>query len=211
MYQPPHHREDRLEVQHALIRAHPLGTLVTMTRSGLVANSVPFIIDASAGPYGTLQAHVARANTQWREFDPTVDALVVFQGPERYITPSWYEAKRETGKVVPTWNYVIVQASGPMRAIEDRDWLRRQIGALTATHEGVRPKPWAVTDAPEAFVEAQMKGIVGIEIPIVRIEGKWKASQNRPEADRRGVVAGLSAEGDEGSAAMAAVVRERGL
>src|SRR5262245_44771755 len=127
MYQPPHHREDRLDVQHALIRAHPLGTLVTMTPSGLVANSVPFIIDTTAGPYGTLQAHVARANMQWRDFDPAIDALVIFQGPERYITPSWYATKQETGKVVPTWNYVIVQVSGPLRTIEDRGWLRRQI------------------------------------------------------------------------------------
>ena len=209
MYQPPHHREDRLEVQHALIRSHPLGTLVTMTASGLVANALPFILDAEAGPHGTLQAHLSRANTQWRDYDRAIDALVVFQGPERYITPSWYATKRETGKVVPTWNYAVVQASGPMRMIEDRDWLARQIAALTATHEGSREKPWAVTDAPAQFVEAQIKGIVGIEIPIARIEGKWKVSQNRPEADRLGVVEGLRAAGDAASGAMAKLVRER--
>lgn len=208
MYQPSHHREDRLEIQHALIRAHPLGTLVTMTKAGLVANALPFILDSSQGPNGTLQAHLARANSQWRDCDPGVDALVIFQGPESYITPSWYATKQETGKVVPTWNYAIVQASGPMRTIEDRDWLAVQTAALTATQEGARAEPWAVSDAPPAFVEAQIKGIVGIEIPISRIEGKWKVSQNRPEADRRGVVEGLRTAGDPASEAMANLVRE---
>jgi transcriptional regulator len=206
MYQPPHHREDRLEVQHALIRAHPLGTLVTMSASGLVANALPFILDPSRGSFGTLQAHLARANNQWRDFDAKVDALVVFQGVESYITPSWYPTKQEHGKVVPTWNYAIVQASGPLKVVEDRDWLRTQIGALTAMQEGRRAEPWAVNDAPAGYVESQIKGIVGIEIPIARIEGKWKVSQNRPEADRSGVVSGLRGEGDEMSEAMAALV-----
>lgn len=209
MYQPPHHREDRLEVQHELIRLHPLGTLVTMTKSGLVANALPFILDAARGTYGTLQAHLARANTQWRDFEPAVDALVIFQGPQRYITPSWYAVKQETGKVVPTWNYAVVQASGPMRVIEDRDWLATQIAALTNKLENGRTGPWAVTDAPPAFVEAQISGIVGIEIPIARIEGKWKVSQNRPEADRQGVIDGLRAAGEDESLAMAELVRER--
>lgn len=209
MYQPPHHREDRLEVQHELIRLHPLGTLVTMTKSGLVANALPFILDAARGAYGTLQAHLARANTQWRDFEPAVDALVIFQGPQRYITPSWYAVKQETGKVVPTWNYAVVQASGPMRVVEDRDWLATQIAALTNKLENGRTSPWAVTDAPPAFVEAQLKGIVGIEISIARIEGKWKVSQNRPEADRQGVVDGLLATADEQSLAMAELVRGR--
>jgi transcriptional regulator len=180
-----------------------------MTASGLVANALPFILDASAGSYGTLQAHLARANPQWRGFDQAVDALVIFQGPERYITPAWYATKQQTGKVVPTWNYVVVQASGPLRIIEDRDWLAAQISALTETQEAAFPDPWAVTDAPPAFVNAQIKGIVGIEIPIARIEGKWKVSQNRPEADRAGVVDGLRAAGDPASDAMADLVWER--
>lgn len=209
MYQPPHHREDRLEVQHALIRSHPLGTLVTMTRTGLVANALPFILDASVGPHGTLKAHLARANAQWRDYDPAVDALVIFQGPQRYITPSWYAVKQETGKVVPTWNYTVVQASGPMHVIEDGDWLATQIAALTNKQESGRTGPWAVTDAPPTFVEAQIKGIVGIEIPIARIEGKWKVSQNRPARDRQGVVDGLRAEGDEESEAMAELVANK--
>jgi transcriptional regulator len=209
MYQPPHHREDRLEVQHALIRAHPLGTLVTLGSGGLVANALPFVLDADSGLLGTLKVHLARANGQWRDFDPGVEALVIFQGVERYITPSWYATKRETGKVVPTWNFVVVQARGPMRIIEDRAWLAAQIAALTAEHEAGRTEPWSVTDAPAPFVEAQLKGIVGIEIPISHIEGKWKVSQNRPEADRRGVVEGLRLEDDPASAAMAELVAER--
>jgi len=210
MYQPPHHREDRLEVQHALIRAHPLGTLVTFGAGGLAANAIPFILDASRGHLGVLQAHLARANPQWRDFEAAIDALVVFQGVESYITPSWYATKRETGKVVPTWNYAIVQARGSMRIIEDRDWLRSQITALTALKESGRPSPWAVTDAPGDFVEAQLKGIIGIEIPIAHIEGKWKVSQNRPEADRQGVVTGLEETGGTAELAMAELVAERG-
>jgi transcriptional regulator len=197
MYQPPHFREDRLEIQHGLIRAHPLGMLVTTGSTGLVANPLPFVLDASASRLGTLKAHLSRANGQWREFDPAQEALAIFQGAEAYITPSWYETKRETGKVVPTWNYAIVQAYGRMTVVEDPAWLRRQIGELTAAQEAARPEPWAVDDAPAPFVAAQLKGIVGIEIEITRIEGKWKVSQNRPEADRRGVAAGLRALDDE--------------
>ena len=133
-----------------------------------------------------------------------MEALVIFQGAERYITPSWYATKRETGKVVPTWNYVMVHAWGPMRAIEDRGWLADQIAALTRQAEAARAEPWAVSDAPASYIESQLKGIVGIEIPIGRIEGKWKVSQNRPEADRTGVVEGLLAEGDEEMAALVA-------
>jgi transcriptional regulator len=209
MYQPPHHREDRLEVQHALIRAHPFGTLITLCHDGIVANSIPFILEPG-GSYGVLKGHVARANAQWRDFDAAVEALVVFQGVDGYISPSWYETKRETGKVVPTWNYVMVHAWGPMRAVEDRDWLASQIAALTRQQEESRAEPWAVSDAPASFVESQLKGIVGIEIPISRIEGKWKVSQNRPEADRKGVVSGLIGAGDADSLEMAELVTAGG-
>ncbi len=208
MYQPPHHREDRLDVQHALIRAHPLGALVTYGAGGLSANLVPFLLDAEPAPNGRLRGHIARANPQWRDFDPEVEALVIFQGVEHYISPAWYAAKREHGKVVPTWNYVTVQVRGRMRAIEDRDWLAAQIAALTATHEGGRPEPWAVSDAPPAFVEAQIKGIVGLEIPIASIEGKWKVSQNRPVADRAGVVEGLCTVKEADADTMAKLVAD---
>ena len=209
MYQPAHFREDRLDVQHALIRAHPLAILVSQGSAGLEANPIPFLLDAEASPLGTLRCHLARANPQWRSLDADHEALVVFQAVDTYVTPSWYASKQEHGKVVPTWNYAIVQAWGRPRVIEDPAWLARQIRALTAQQEGQRAEPWAVDDAPEPFVAAQIKGIVGIEIAIARIEGKWKASQNRPPADREGVAAGLERQGDEASLAMARLVRER--
>ncbi len=211
MYQPPHFREDRLEVQHALIGAFPLGALVTVGSSGLTANHIPFLIDPTASTFGTLRGHVARPNPVWRETDPETEALVIFQESDSYITPSWYETKRQTGKVVPTWNYAVVHAHGRMRAIEDEAWLRRQIGDLTHLKESLRAEPWAVTDAPEPFVAGQVKGIVGIEIEIARIEGKWKVSQNRPEADRLGVVEGLRADARPGSQTMAGLVEAFGL
>lgn len=210
MYQPLHFREDRLEVQHALIKAFPLGALVTSGRSGLAANHIPFLVDGHPAPFGTLRAHVARANPVWRETDPDTEALVIFQESERYITPSWYETKRQTGKVVPTWNYAVVHAHGRLRAIEDEAWLRTQIADLTSLQESFRADPWAVTDAPEPFVAGQVKGIVGIEIKIARIEGKWKVSQNRPEADRLGVAEGLRADTHPGSQAMAGLVEAFG-
>ncbi|MFL5125736.1 MAG: FMN-binding negative transcriptional regulator, partial [Microvirga sp.] len=197
-------------VQHGLIRAFPLGTLVTVGPSGLVANHVPFLIDPEASKLGTLRAHLARANPQWREFDPAQEALVIFQGAERYITPSWYETKRQTGKVVPTWNYAVVHAYGIMRVMDDEAWLRTQIGDLTQLNEAARTAPWAVTDAPKPFVDAMVRGIIGLEIEIARIEGKWKVSQNRPEADREGVVEGLRAEADERADAMAELVEAFG-
>lgn len=208
MYQPPHFREDDLGVQHALIRAHPLGLLITTGASGLMANSVPFHLDAAASEKGTLRLHLARANPQWRDLADGAELLVVFQGADSYVTPSWYETKRETGKVVPTWNYAVVQVRGAARVIEDADWLLAQITALTTQHETPREKPWAVSDAPEAYVKAQMKGIVGVEIEIAAIEGKWKVSQNRPVADRASVAAGLGETAGQGE--MTDLVRRYG-
>ena len=208
MYQPALFREDRIEVQHSLVRAHPLGLIITAGPGGLMANPIPFVIDPDASPRGTLQCHLARANPQWRELAAVEECLVVFQGPHDYVTPSWYATKRETGKVVPTWNYATVHVWGRPTVIEDAAWLRRQIDGLTALQEGRRAAPWAVSDAPDDFVAAQVNGIVGVEMPISRIEGKWKVSQNRPENDRAGVVQGLTADGDGGG--MAALVAGRG-
>lgn len=191
MYQPPHFREDDLGVQHALIREHPLGLLITAGASGLIANSVPFHLDAEGSEKGTLQLHLAKANTQWRDIQDGAPVLAVFQGANSYVTPSWYQTKRETGKVVPTWNYAIVQARGPARVIDDHGWLLKQINAITGEQEEKRNAPWAVGDAPDDFIRAQLKGIIGIEIEITAIDGKWKVSQNRPVADRQGVAAGL--------------------
>ena len=191
MYQPPHFKEERLEVQHALVKAHPFGLLISAGEDGPEANGLPFHLDATSGPMGTLKVHMARANAQWRSINGQ-KVLVVFQGPQAYISPSLYETKRETGKVVPTWNYCMVQASGIARVHEDAEWLHKQITALTQEHEGKRAASWAVTDAPDSFIQSQIRGIVGVEIEISAISGKWKMSQNRNEADRNGVIEGIS-------------------
>jgi transcriptional regulator len=209
MYQPQHFREDRLAVQHALIREHPLGILVTAGPGGLQANHIPFLVDSDVSEHGTLRAHFARANPQLRDLSAVPECLVVFQGPQIYISPSLYPTKREHGKVVPTWNYITVHAWGKPRVMDDASWLRRQIGDLTTHNERSRAQAWKVSDAPDAFVAMQIKGIVGLEIPITRIEGKWKVSQNRPAVDQAGVVAGLSGQGDEADA-IARQVAERG-
>lgn len=204
MYRPPAFREDRLEVLQALIESHRLGTLVTYGPEGLNANLVPFTLDRTRGQYGVLRAHLAKANEQQAALASGAEALVIFQGAESYITPSWYPSKAEHGKVVPTWNYVMVEARGVPQIIDDTVWLHTQISELTASQEAVREHPWAVADAPDAYIEAQMRGIFGIEIPITRLEGKWKTSQNRPEADRQGVAEGLTTEGGHDMAALVA-------
>jgi transcriptional regulator len=208
MYEPPLHRQNDLAALHDLIRRRPLGLVVNRGPHGLAANAIPFLLDAAAGPFGRLRAHVARANPLWRELQAEAETLVVFQDVDHYISPSWYATKRETGKVVPTWNYVMVQARGKTQIIDDEAWLRRQIAELTAAHEADRAAPWAVDDAPEDFVAAMARQIVGLEIEIVDLRGKWKASQNRPAADRAGVVAGLTEDGDADALAMAAIVRQ---
>jgi transcriptional regulator len=209
MYQPPAFREDRLDVQHDLIRAHPLGLLITAGPAGLLANPFPFLIDTGASARGTLRLHIARANPQWKELEAVEECLVVFQGPHDYVTPSWYATKRETGKVVPTWNYAMVHVWGRPRIMRDDAWLRRQLDDLTLSREGHRTQPWKVDDAPADFVAMQMRAIVGVEIPIGRIEGKWKMSQNRPQTDREGVIAGFREAGEAGEV-LAALVEERG-
>jgi transcriptional regulator len=210
VYEPSLHRENDIDRLHALIKARPLGLLVSHGPQGLLANAVPFRLDPAASRFGTLEAHVARANPQWRDLAAASEALVVFQGVDHYVSPSWYATKQETHKVVPTWNYVMVQARGPVRVIEDDAWLERQIAALTARQEAARAAPWAVSDAPADFIALQRKAVVGIEIEIADIRGKWKTSQNRNAADRAGVVEGLEALGDEEAQAMAAIVRETG-
>ena len=211
MYLPSHFEETRAEVLRQLIRSHPLGALVTFGADGLNANHIPFEIDPDPAPFGTLRAHVARANPVWRETSKEVEPMVIFQGPQIYITPSWYQTKKETGKVVPTFNYIVVHAYGAMRVIEDGDWLRAFVGRLTARFEAARAQPWAVGDAPDEFISMQLRAIVGIEITLSRLIGKWKASQNRPAADRKGVVAGLLRESDDALAqAMAAAVEQKG-
>ncbi|MEP7297480.1 MAG: FMN-binding negative transcriptional regulator [Burkholderiales bacterium] len=201
MYLPKHFEETRPEVLHALIRAQPLGLLVTLNDAGLQANSIPLLLDADpAGGPGILRAHVARANPVWRETRGEVESLVVFQGPQAYISPGWYPSKAEHGKVVPTWNYVMVQARGTLRAIDDAAWVHAFVSRLTAQHEAVQAKPWAVADAPPDFVDTMTRAIVGIEITLTALTGKWKVSQNRSAADRAGTASGLRATGHEDAA-----------
>jgi transcriptional regulator len=206
MYLPKHFEETDVATLQGLIRAHPFGALVTLGPGGLDANHVPFEVDPEPAPLGTLYAHVARANPVWKEA-AGAEVLVLFQGPELYISPSWYPTKQETAKVVPTWNYAVVHAHGRLRAIEDRDWLRAFVTRLTDHHEAGRPDPWKVTDAPADYVETMLGGIVGLEIPLARLVGKWKVSQNRPAQDQVGVVEGLSLEGRPAASAMADLVR----
>jgi transcriptional regulator len=196
MYVPTHFAEDRKDVLHAAMRGAGLATLVTLTADGLIASHIPLLLDAQAGPYGTLVGHLARANPQ-ATAAPIGEALVIYTGPDAYITPSWYATKREHGRVVPTWNYIAIHAYGTLEVFDDAERLNALVSRLTDHKETPRAEPWAVTDAPARFIEGQLKGIVGFALPIARLQGKWKMSQNRPPEDRAGVVAGLQAEGEE--------------
>lgn len=206
MYQPPAFREDRTDVLHGLVRAYPFATLVTLGADGIAANHLPMIFHADEGAQGVLRGHVARPNPVWRDVDPAAEALAIFQGPHHYVTPSWYPSKAAHGRVVPTWNYCVVHAYGTLSAVEDPDRLRDHLDALTAVHEAGRAAPWAVGDAPADYVEKMIGGIVGLDFAITRIAGKWKMSQNRGEADRRGVRDGLEAENSDAARAVSQLV-----
>jgi transcriptional regulator len=196
MYVQQKFEETRLEVLHALMRDYPLGAIVTTQPGGLEANHMLFHLDASAGAYGVLRGHMPRGNPLWKDATGT-DAIVIFQGPQTYITPSWYPSKHAHGQAVPTWNYAVVHAYGLPRFIEDRAWLLANVSELTSTHEAAQKLPWQITDAPADYIDKMLGQIIGVEIPIARLIGKWKMSQNRPPADRLGVIAGLVAkEGD---------------
>jgi transcriptional regulator len=191
MYVPPAFREDDLATLHAVMREARLATLVTATEEGLVATPLPLFIVPEEGPHGTLYGHVARANPQWR-LQAKGEAMALFNGPDAYVSPSWYPSKAEHGRVVPTWNYVAVHAYGLAEFFDDAGRLLDVVTRLTELHEGSRAQPWAVTDAPQNFVAAQLRGIVGLRMPILRLEGQRKMSQNRSVEDRAGVASGLS-------------------
>jgi transcriptional regulator len=192
MYIPPAFKDDKIANIRATIRDARLANLVTSTADGLVATPLPLLLDESEGPNGTIYGHVAKANPQWRI--PAIgEALAIFMGPEAYVTPSWYVTKQETGKVVPTWNYIAVHAYGAVEFFQDPERLLDVVTRLTNRHETPRENPWAVGDAPADFIAAQLRGIVGLRIPVTRFEGKRKMSQNRPAGDRVGVAAGLAA------------------
>jgi transcriptional regulator len=208
MYVPPAFREDDPLVLKDFIQSQPLGLLISHDGEALLANLVPFELTEDGGSL-RLRAHLARANAQWKSLDGR-DVLIVFQGVDAYVSPQWYASKREHGKVVPTWNYALVQARGRAAVTEDAAWLHAQVSRLTARQEaGVKDgKAWQVTDAPEAYIASQLRGIVGIEVAVTELTGKIKASQNRPEVDRREVVEGLEAQGHAGQLAMAELVRK---
>jgi transcriptional regulator len=202
MYQPEHFKLEDRDALHGVMRDNPLAQMISAGASGLLANPVPFIFHPEEGAHGVLRAHLARPNPQWRDFIEPCEVLVVFQGGQSYVTPSWYASKKEHGKVVPTWNYVTVQVRGQARAIQDGNWLVKHVSELSDQQEQPLAMPWAVSDAPESFITALVRGIVGIEIVVSEIIGKFKMSQNRPEADRHGVVEGLNAQGRDDIAAM---------
>lgn len=188
MYTPSHFDETRPELLQGLIAQHPLGTVIVHGAAGLVADHIPFELaePTAEAPFGVLRGHVARANPLWRHDG---DTMVVFQGPSAYVSPSLYQEKPVSGKVVPTWNYAVVHVHGPLRSIEDPVWLLALLDRLTHKHESTRAAPWSVDDAPREWVEKIMQAIVGIEIPVQRMQGKWKLSQNRTQQDQRMVAA----------------------
>ena len=196
MYIPPAFLETSLEVMHDLIRSHPLAWLVSAGAGGLAATPIPFLVYPGEGANGTLRGHMARANPQWQDLAVAAECLLVFQGEHGYVTPSWYPSKEATHKVVPTWNYATVQAWGKPAVVEDPAWLRRLLDDLTGAQEQVRPRPWSPGDAPGDYLAAMIRMVVGLEVPIARLEGKWKMSQNREDGDRAGVIQGLGAADD---------------
>ena len=200
MYLPAHFEQTDRAALHALMREHPLAALVTCGPEGLTADPVPLELDPADGENGTLLGHVARANPLWRVAAGT-SVLAIFNGPQAYVSPSWYASKAATHKVVPTWNYTVVHAHGVLEAVDDAPGLRALVGRLTDRHEAPRAAPWAVQDAPPDYVQQMLRAIVGIRIPIARLVGKWKVSQNRSGDDRLGVATGL------GEHPMAALVR----
>jgi len=205
VYVPPHFAESRLDLLQAAIDRIQIATIATSAERGIFVSHIPLMLERDKGPYGTLIGHVSRANPQWQEADGS-QAVAIFFGPSGYISPSWYAAKREHGKVVPTWDYIAVHARGRLRAFEQTERLHEVVTALTDIHEAHSAHPWHVDDAPEPYVQSQLRGIVGIELPIETLVGKWKLSQNRSGADIDGVVDGLRAIGDEGSLELAAEV-----
>jgi len=203
MYIPKLNEETRVEVLHGLMAAHPLATLVTVGAKGLIATHLPMVLEG-----GVLKGHIARANTQWREFDPEVEALAIFQRADHYISPNWYPEKNETGEVVPTWAYAVVHVYGRLRLVEDAEWMMGMLERLTDIHEAGSAAPWRVSDAPAEYIRGLLKRVIGVELTIGRMEGKWKLDQGESERSRVGVVKGLEAVGTPESLAMKGLVEK---
>lgn len=209
MYNPASFHESRPEVLAAAIAGHPLSTLVTAGAAGLAASHIPLLYTPAEGGagFGVLRGHMARANPQWRDAVPPCAALAIFNGPQHYVSPNWYPSKHEGGKVVPTWNYVVVHAHGTLSIHDDPQWLLENVTALTDEHEASSPTPWRVSDAPPEYIQNLQKAIVGVELIIERWEGKWKLSQNRTLADREGVAAGLASLDTPAAGKLARIVK----
>lgn len=206
MYISSQFEQPDIQVMHELIRNRPLATLVTLGANGIDANHIPLHLAPTPEPFGVLRGHIARANPLWRDLAADVETLAIFHGPDAYISPSWYATKQETGKVVPTWNYAVVHAYGTLRIIDDAAWVRAQLEALTQQNEAAFPEPWAVSDAPEEFTGKLIEAVVGVEMVITRLIGKWKVSQNQPPQNQRSVIQGLNARGEIEAVAMASLV-----
>jgi transcriptional regulator len=207
MYNPASFTETRPEIIEAAMARHPLATFVTIGSGGLAASHIPLLYYRTQTGLGVLRGHLARANQQWRDHLPHSDALAIFSGPQHYVSPAWYPSKEEYGKVVPTWNYVVVHAHGALRIRNEPEWLLENVRALSDGQESVRETPWQVSDAPPEFIENLLKAIVGVELTITRLEGKWKVSQNRSVPDRQGVVRGLEALDSPEALEMAELVK----
>ena len=209
MYIPASFLETRPEFIRSAIQHHPLATLITVGADGIEASHLPLLYDPAENPHGILRGHLARANTQWKTHQTQFEALAIFSGPEHYISPTWYPSLQEHGKVVPTWNYVVVHARGQLRFTDDKAWLLRNVSALTDAQEKSIDPPWRVSDAPPQFIDDMLQAIVGVELRITRLEGKWKVSQNRSLPDRHGVVEGLEKSASPEAHEMATLVNQR--
>ena len=209
MYTPKHYAEPDVDALHALIDARPFATFVVFDGGRLVVNHMPFILDRRAGALGTLRGHVARANIVWRALPLAVESVIAFQGPHAYVSPNWVASKHDDGKAVPTWNYAVVHASGFAVAVEDKSWLVEHVTGLSDRHESGRPAPWRVSDAPVDYVDRMVGAIVGIEVEIRSLEGKWKMSQNRSTRDRESIVEGLEGQSDPNALEIARLMRQQ--
>jgi len=206
MYTPAAFLETRIEVMEAAMTVHPLAAVVTMASNRIEASHIPLLYARSENGFGVLRGHMARANPQWKEYLPGAEALAIFNGPQHYVSPGWYPSAKEHGKVVPTWNYVVVHARGTLLIHENREWLLENVRMLTDRHEAGMERPWGVDDAPADYIENLTRAIVGIEMIVSSLEGKWKVSQNRSDADRLGVIGGLQALASSEALSMAHLV-----
>lgn len=209
MYTPTQFQEKNIDVMHQLIDKNPLATLVTLSSQGINANHIPLQLISKSSGWGTLHGHIARSNPIWTDYEKNTDALAIFQGPNAYISPSWYPSKKENPKVVPTWNYVVVHAYGRIRIIDDASWLYSHLDQFSQQHETIFPEPWKISDAPAEFTSKLIENLLGIEINISRLIGKWKVSQNQSAQNRHGVVEGLRRLDSSAAKEMAAIVNSR--